>query len=390
MNRRILLIVFVLIVLGLTTGTAFAQYEWNSYSLWFYNYWDNPNLEGSPVSNGSTGVIDYDWGSGSPAGGVPSDHWSGQWTSYVSFEPGTYRIYTESDDGVSVFLGDKNVIWDWKTQQPTINEVTVSLHGGSYPMAVSFFEDVGRSLLRVGWQRIGDPKPNTADVTVIQPPAPPPTAPPPPSQGAWTANYFNNMDLAGSAVLARSESAINHEWGYGSPAVGTVPNDHFSARWTRAVYFAAGSYKFTAQNDDGIRVSIGGNRIIDNWAVQSVRTHSVDVDLAAGTYEVVVEYFENTELATAKFWWETTSGGGTPPSPTGVAATTTAYWLNFRAGPATSYPILDVIPKGTMVPVVGRISNNGWLQVNYAGATGWISTYYTTVQGDLNSVPVTG
>jgi hypothetical protein len=386
MNRRILLILFVLLIIGLSAGTAAAQ---NSYSLWFINYWDNPNLEGTPVDSNSTGEINYDWGSGSPSSKVPADHWSGQWTSYVDFSPGTYRIVTESDDGVSVFLGDKNVIYDWNKHPPTINEVTVSLHGGSYSMAVSYFEDVGRSLLRVAWERIGPPKPGTADVTVITSGSPaPPAAPSPPSQSSWTANYWNNTDLSGNAVLARNEAAINHEWGYGSPAPGIVTNDHFSARWSRNVYFGAGSYRFTTQSDDGIRLSVGGNRIIDNWTVHELQTNTADADLNAGTYTIIVEYFEHTEIATAKFWWESTSGSGTTPS-SGVSATTKAYWLNFRAGPGTQYEILNVLPRGTTVPVIGRTSSSSWIQVDYMGVPGWISTGWTTVNGDLNSVPVT-
>ncbi len=386
MNRRILIILFVLLVLGLSAGTAAAQ---NSYSLWFINYWDNPDLEGAPVDTASTGEINYDWGSGPPSSNVPADHWSGQWTSYVDFSPGTYRIVTESDDGVGVFLGDKNVIFDWNKHPPTINEVTVSLHGGTYSMAVSYFEDVGRALLKVAWERIGPPKPGAADVTVISsgPTQPPP--PPPPSQGSWAAQYWNNTDLSGNAVLARNESAINHEWGYGSPSSGVVNNDHFSARWTRSIYFATGSYRFTTQSDDGIRVSVGGNRIIDNWNVHELQTNTADADLNAGTYTVVVEYFENTEVATAKFWWERTDGGE-GGGPTGVTATTTAYWLNMRAGPGTTYTILHVLPRGTLLPIVGRTSSGGWIQVVFQSTTGWVSTYYTTVSGDLNSVPVTG
>jgi hypothetical protein len=390
MKRRVFLILFVLIILGITTGVASAQYEWNSYSLWFSKYYNGQNLEGAPIAENSTGVINFDWGSGPPSPGLPADNWSGQWTSYVTFEPGTYQIYTQSDDGVRVFLGDKDIITDWNKHQPTINVVVVSLNGGTYPMAVSFFEDTGRALLQVGWQKIGGPKAGAADVTIIKPAAPPPPPPPPPAQNAWTANYFNNTDLSGNAVLARTESAINYDWGYGSPQPGVVNNDHFSARWTRAVYFPTGSYKFTTQSDDGIRVSIGGNQIINDWVVQSVRTNSVDVDLNAGTYDVIVEYFENTELATAKFWWETTSGGAVQPPPaSGVMATTTAYWLNFRTGPGTSNSIITVLPKGTVVPVVGRNADTTWLQVNYNGVTGWISRYYTTVQGDLGAVPVT-
>lgn len=386
MNRRLLLVLFVLLVLGLSTGAVAAQ---NSYATWFINYWDNPNLEGAPVNSATSGEINYDWGTGSPASNVPSDQWSGEWTSYVDFEPGTYRIVTESDDGVTVFLGDKHVIYDWNKHPLTVNEVTVSLVGGSYSMAVAFFDDVGQALLKVAWERTGPPVPGAADVTVISsgPTQPPP--PPPPSQGSWTAHYWNNTSLSGNAVLARNESAINYDWGYGSPASGVVANDHFSAQWTRSIYFGAGSYRFTTQSDDGIRVSVGGNRIIDNWTVHALQTNTADVDLAAGTYTVVVEFFENTELATARFWWEQTSGGG-GGGPTGVTATTNAYWLNMRAGPGTTYPILDVLPRGTNVPVIGRTSTGRWIQVIFQSTTGWLSTPYTTVHGELNSVPVTG
>jgi uncharacterized protein YgiM (DUF1202 family) len=134
---------------------------------------------------------------------------------------------------------------------------------------------------------------------------------------------------------------------------------------------------------------VGGNRIIDNWNVHELQTNTADADLNAGTYTVVVEYFENTEVATAKFWWERTDGGE-GGGPTGVTATTTAYWLNMRAGPGTTYTILHVLPRGTVLPIVGRTSSGGWIQVVYQSTTGWVSTYYTTVSGDLNSVPVTG
>ena len=100
-------------------------------------------------------------------------------------------------------------------------------------------------------------------------------------------------------------------------------------------------------------------------------------------------FYENAGEAVAKFWWEKVGGGG-GESPSGVTATTTAGWLNMRAGPGVSYQILDVLPKGTVVPVIGRTTSGGWIQVVHEGVTGWISAYYTTISGDLNSVPVTG
>lgn len=386
MNRRIILLLIVLLLIGfgVVTGTARAQ---NSYSLWFANYWANKDMAGEPVATSSTGVINFDWGSGSPAAGVPADNWSAQWTAYVDFEPGTYRFFTENDDGVRVFLGNKHIITDWNVGPARTNEAMVSLLGGRYSMAVDFFDETGRALLRLGWQRTGPPKQGAADVTLI-PIAPAPPPPPPAAQPAWSASYWNNIDLSGSPALVRSEPAINYDWGTGSPAPGVIGNDHFSARWTRAMYFDAGSYRFATLSDDGIRVSISGNMIINNWSQHAVQTDTADVDLAAGTYAFVVEYFEQTGDAVASFNWQRIADG--PSSPTGAAATVLAGRLNMRQGPGTSHAIITKLPYGTVVPVIGRTSDSSWLQVTYQGATGWIWAAYTSVSGNLTSVPVTG
>lgn len=386
MKRRLIFVFLIIVLIGISAGAAAAQ---NSYSLWTGRYWTNPDLEGSPTAQKSTGVIDFNWGSGPPLEGFPSDHWSAQWTSFVDFEPGTYRIVTRNDDGVRVFLKDKHVIFDWNKHPPATNEVVVSLLGGTYSMAVDYFEDVGGALLQLGWERIGPPEAGAADVAVIA--AQPPAASPPPSE-AWSAQYWNNTTFDGNPVLSRGESAINYDWGLGSPAPGVVNPDFFSTRWSRSIFFDTATYRFTTESDDGIRVSISGNRIIDNWTPHAVQTDTVDVALGAGTYPVVVEFYENAHHAVAKFWWENITGGtnGTGEGPTGVSATTTAGWLNMRAGPGTDYQILDVLRHGTIVPVVGRTSTSRWIQVIHDGATGWLSTPYTNVTGDLNSVPVTG
>lgn len=298
MNRRLLVLLLVLVLLALGTSAAAAQ---NSYSLWFIKYWNNMDLEGNPVASSTSGVIDNVW-KGSPASGVKEDKWSGQWTSYVDFSPGTYRITTQNDDGVRVFLGDKHIIVDWNIHGVVNNEALVSLTGGTYAMAVDYFDHVSQAVLVVGWQRIGPPKAGVPDVTVLSSQSAPPP-PPPSSQAAWLANYWNNTSLSGNPVLTRNESAISYNWGWGSPAPGIVATDFFSARWTRSLHFDAGTYRFTTQSDDGIRVFIDGRLIIDNWTIHAEETNVSDVALEAGTHTIVVEYFEQTRLAVARFWW---------------------------------------------------------------------------------------
>jgi hypothetical protein len=66
------------------------------------------------------------------------------------------------------------------------------------------------------------------------------------------------------------------------------------------------------------------------------------------------------------------------PSPTPVVAVVRpgpAQGLNVRAGPGTSYPILDVLPAGSRLTVVDRSADGGWVKVCCVreGAPGWVA-----------------
>jgi len=96
-----------------------------------------------------------------------------------------------------------------------------------------------------------------------------------------------------------AETSLDHNWGSGGPAGLT---DGFSARWTRYLDLA-GTYRFTATSDDGIRVYVDGISIINEWYDHAAKTVSVDRVLSAGHHLVVVEYYENTGDAVARLSW---------------------------------------------------------------------------------------
>ncbi len=119
----------------------------------------------------------------------------------------------------------------------------------------------------------------------------------------WQATFWNNQTLSGSPALVRNESDINYNWGSGSPA-SSVNADRFSARWTRYIELTPGTYRFTATSDDGLRAWVDNVLIINQWNDHAVQTFTADQAMAAGTHLVVVEFYENTELAVARFSWE--------------------------------------------------------------------------------------
>ena len=53
--------------------------------------------------------------------------------------------------------------------------------------------------------------------------------------------------------------------------------------------------------DDGIRVLLDGTPVVDGWFYQAPTTYTADVPLLEGEHTVVVEYFEWTVGAVARF-----------------------------------------------------------------------------------------
>jgi len=122
------------------------------------------------------------------------------------------------------------------------------------------------------------------------------------ADSAWKARYWNNTSLSGTPTLVRYENAINYDWGEGRPASG-INKDNFSARWTRLVTFSAGTYRFTATSDDGMRVWVDDRLIVDMWYEHAPVTKTVDVKLSGGDHRIKVEYFERAGGALARLSW---------------------------------------------------------------------------------------
>jgi hypothetical protein len=127
---------------------------------------------------------------------------------------------------------------------------------------------------------------------------------------SWRAEYYDNASLSGAPRLSIYESALDHDWGNGSPAM-EIPADNFSARYTITRHFEKGTYLFLLKVDDGARVWLDGKLLIDAWDF-GYKTHQVKVFIeTTGDHELQVAYFEKTGKAIIKFeWLELASGEG--------------------------------------------------------------------------------
>lgn len=249
---------------------------------WKGEYWNNQDLNGSPVLCRNDRNVNFDWGAGSPGGNLPSDHFSARWTRNVSLSAGRYRFHLSGDDGIRLWVDGNLVIDQWRDQGRTEYIAERDLAGGSHSFKVEYYENGGGANVALWWE---GPLVNTCS-------------------GQYRAEYYNNRSLSSSPTFVRCESwPINFDWGGGGPGSG-VGNDNFSARWTGRANFSTGNYTFVARADDGIRVYLDGSLIIDAWRDQAPTEYRHTRNVSGGEHEIKVEYYENGGGAVAQFRWE--------------------------------------------------------------------------------------
>ncbi len=94
------------------------------------------------------------------------------------------------------------------------------------------------------------------------------TAPPPvdtPVAGL-KGEYFANATLAGTPALTRVDGILFNYWPEASSPGAGVPGDNFSVRWTgRLKPPTSETYTFYLDVDDGARVWVNGQLILDKW-----------------------------------------------------------------------------------------------------------------------------
>ncbi len=115
--------------------------------------------------------------------------------------------------------------------------------------------------------------------------------------------YFNNINFTGLA-LVRADDTVNFNWGEGSPDPAIDPNT-FSVRWTGMVTpeFTQ-TYTFYTITDDGFRLWVNNQLVIDSFIDQPSTEHSGQIALVAGQeYDIRIDYFENGGGAEARLHW---------------------------------------------------------------------------------------
>lgn len=117
-------------------------------------------------------------------------------------------------------------------------------------------------------------------------------------------SYFYGINLK-RLLLERIDSNLNFNWYEFAPA-SEVNANNFSVRWTGKIMPRySGTYTFFITSDNGRRVWINNQLIVDQWIADQDITYSGTIDLTAGEkYDIKVEYYETSGNANIKLEWE--------------------------------------------------------------------------------------
>lgn len=118
--------------------------------------------------------------------------------------------------------------------------------------------------------------------------------------------YFNNIDLNGEPELVRTDARIDFGWTLFSPDPERINYDYYSVRWTgRLTAPETGLFRIGLSGDDGYRLYVDGELLIDNWRKQSVGQTTVPYLFRADqTYDIRVEFYETTGNVRLKLTWD--------------------------------------------------------------------------------------
>ncbi|PLR83136.1 hypothetical protein CU635_09640, partial [Bacillus canaveralius] len=262
---------------------------------WLAYYYPNKELSGMPAASkiisptGSLKTLYQDFGTGSPAPGVGSDNFSAKYTTAKRVTAGEYILRAKADDGIRVYVDGKLYVDRWTNSgfredsikiniadRPGVPEGEKDIHW----IDVEYYDLAAEGKVEVGLEPFHEAV-----------------------KDQWVGEIFPNQNFQGTPYIIGGSNSlspiakIDYQWGNAGSPHSLVAGDNFSARFTKKLNMEAGTYAFRANADDGIRVKLDNQVIIDNW---SFAPQGAGIYLPGGEHTLTVEYIEISGNAFAK------------------------------------------------------------------------------------------
>ena len=270
--------------------------------------------------------VNFDWGSGSPTSSIGADGFSARWTGLVEAAyTERYTFYTSIDDGVQLWVNGQLLVDHLVS--PSSGEFSGSIDlvaGQKYDIRMDYFEDGGDASAQLSWSSASQSKQIIPQSRLFSSGSsggngndgggnggnnggggPPPT--PAGDGNGLTGEYYDNIDFT-RLSMTRTDATVDFNWGGGSPT-SNIGADTFSARWTGQIEPRySETYTFNTTSDDGVRLWVNNQLIIDRFQDQAPTEYGGSITLNAGQkYDIRMDYYEKGGGAMAQLSWSSAS-----------------------------------------------------------------------------------
>lgn len=295
---------------------------------------------------------------------------------------GSWTFYLNSDDGSQIWIDGALAVNHNGVHVASEKSASVTLTAGVHLLVVAYFQSVGTSSLNVSYSGPGVAKQLIPDAALFQPA---PGVHYDYFEGAWTnLPNFSQLTPLKSGELQTFSLAPR------------ISNDNFGFRFQGQLrVFSSALYTFYTTSDDGSKLWINGNLVVNNDGAHGPIEAQGQINLTAGWHDIRVEYFEaaGTELLEVRY--------SAPGLPKQLIPATALAPHGLPGSPPVITPIasqLNQIGNSINLPVVATDPNGDSMTysatglpagLNIASASGIIVGTPTTAGASAVTVTVT-
>ncbi|HWZ90362.1 MAG TPA: PA14 domain-containing protein, partial [Polyangiaceae bacterium] len=272
----------------------------------------------SPLYKRIDPIVNFDFGTGSPVGLVPTDYSVRRTGSIQALTNETYTFQIDTTDGVRLKIDGTTVI-DQLGYQGALTSFTGTIAmtaGSKVAIALDQLDTANASSIKLSW----------SSATVPQMVVPESQLYPNDGTHGLEVSYYANTTFTPPAALTRLEPDIYADWGGGSPAAeSSLPYDNFSDTWQGQLESPyTGNVVLCVDSDDDVVVTVAGSVQINRPGTTSSNVCSANIAMTQGTlYTLRVDHKEGGGNAYVKLRWQ--YGGLTERIPTANLYPTASY-----------------------------------------------------------------
>jgi len=261
-----------------------------------YSYYEGkftvlPNFNNlTPLKSGSVTAFDF-----SPR--LHDDYFAFRYAGYVNVPTdGIYTFYTNSDDGSNLYIGNQLVVANDGLHANREKSGTIGLKAGKHALTVDFFEYNGGQVLTVSYAGPGISKQVIAASALFR--VPTGVSLRDPENPANTVNgcnynYYEGQytTIPNTDILTPAKAGVINNFLISS----RLRNDYFVFKFSGYIQVNTdGVYTFYLNSDDGSKLYIGNQLVVNNDGLHALKEQSGTIGLKAGKHAITISYLEYT------------------------------------------------------------------------------------------------